>query len=76
MNWADLCQLYLAATSLAAIYLAMDRKPRVQRWAPIFGLLAQPMWFYLTWDQWGMRMLCGAYTLLWLRGLYHQWIKP
>lgn len=76
MNWDIIGQFYLACTGLTAIYLANEPKPRLRRWAPVFGLLGQPAWFYLTADKPGITILCVAYCLLWARGFYYAWIKP
>jgi len=44
----------------------------------VFGLLAQPFWFYATWqaEQWGIFALSFLYAASWLRGLWTQWVRP
>ena len=68
----------LTFLSLLAIYCAIDPKQSKRRYAPVFGLLAQPFWFYTTYQaqQWGIFVLSIAYTLLWLKGLYTAWLLP
>ncbi len=74
---SDLAQVWLAAFGLAAIFFTQRESARLQRWAPVCGLVAQPAWFYATWttDQIGIFILSIVYTLLWLDGLYRKWIK-
>ena len=42
-----------------------------RKWAPVFGLIGQPFWFYAAWtsQQWGIFALCFLYSLSWARGL-------
>ena len=49
-----------------------------RRWAPVFGILAQPFWFYATWqaEQWGIFALSFLYAASWIRGLWTQWVRP
>lgn len=64
-------QLPLAVLSLAAVALSQSTSPRRRALAPVFGLAAQPFWFWSTVEagQWGMVLLTAAYTAVWTRGL-------
>jgi hypothetical protein len=55
----------------------VTRKEQWKRWGYIFGLSAQPFWFYstITHEQWGMVLLCCWYTYCWGQGIYNYWIK-
>lgn len=71
-------QVFLLVFSILAIWCTQDRSPRVQRWGPVLGLLSQPFWFYATWqaEQMGMLVVCTAYTAIWAKGVYQQWLQP
>lgn len=69
-------QVLLAVLSLAAILFTQEPRLRCQKWAPVLGLLSQPFWFYSAWvsQQWGIFALCFAYTAIWARGFWVQWV--
>jgi hypothetical protein len=48
-------QIAILLTGVIAVWLTQDKRESWRRWAPIFGLLAQPFWFYAAWkaEQWG-----------------------
>jgi len=73
MNWT---QALLASLSLTALALQLSGRPRAERFAPLFGLAAQPFW-YLAASGWGMRIVVAAYACLWARRLWmnekHRW---
>jgi hypothetical protein len=71
-------QIAIAFTGVVALWLSQDRRHGARRWSPIFGLLAQPFWFYtaFTHQQWGVFTLCFLYTASWLRGLWNYWLQP
>ena len=64
-------QLPLAVLSLAAVALSQSTSPRRRALAPVFGLAAQPFWFWSTVEagQWGMVLLTAAYIAIWTRSL-------
>jgi hypothetical protein len=68
-------QIGIALLGVTAIWLSQGEKGK--KYACIFGLLAQPFWFYATWkaEQWGIFGLTFLYTLAWARGVYTNWIK-
>lgn len=70
-------QLAIAMFGIASIWTSQDGNPRVRRWACLFGICAQPFWFYatITAGQWGMFALTVAYTLGWARGIRTYWFK-
>lgn len=71
-------QTFIAVFGVVAVFLSQDRSAEVRRWAPVFGLLAQPFWFYATWqaEQWGIFALSFLYAASWIRGLWTQWVRP
>ena len=70
-------QIFLAVTGIIAIYLTQQQNEKYKKYAPIFGLLGQPVWFYVTYssEQYGMFILSVFYTLIWVLGFYNYWIK-
>lgn len=70
-------QIGIAFTGVVAIFLANDHRESWRRWAPVFGLLGQPFWFYTAYkaQQWGVFMLCVLYGLNWLRGFWNHWVR-
>lgn len=74
----SLDQLAIAFTGVIAIWLTQDARAHWRRWACVFGMCAQPFWFYATWraGQWGIFALSFLYTYAWWRGLWSQWLKP
>lgn len=71
-----IAQLGIAIFGVLAIWLAQDARLAVRRWAPVFGLLGQPFWFWsaCSAQQWGVFALCLLYTLAWARGL-RMWTR-
>ena len=66
-----IAQIGIAVFGVAAIWLSQDARLEVRRWAPVFGLVGQPFWFWSAYSaqQWGVFALCLFYTLAWARGL-------
>jgi hypothetical protein len=71
-------QIIIGVGGLASLWLSQDARPRVARWACLFGLAAQPAWFYTAYhaEQWGIFALTFAYIAGWSRGVWNFWIKP
>lgn len=71
-------QLLIALFGLSSIWLAMGNNPTGRRWAPIIGLAGQPFWFAFAIDAgaWGLLALVAAYSVVYLRGIYVQWLTP
>lgn len=71
-------QIVIAICGLSSVWLSQDARPRVARFACLFGLVAQPAWFYTSWQhqQWAIVALAFVYTAGWMRGVYNFWIKP
>lgn len=69
-----LCQILIGTLGLISVYLTATKRPNE---ACIFGLCAQPAWFYTTYhhEQWGIFFLAFAYTFMWCLGIYNYWIK-
>lgn len=68
-------QLCLAIFGLLSITMAMGGNARLRKWAPVVGLAGQPFWFLATvpTGQWGMVVLCIAYTVVYVWGIRVQW---
>jgi hypothetical protein len=73
-----LLQVVLATFGLASLFMALDARPTLRRWAPLVGLVGQPAWLLFAWglDAWGMFAVSVAYTLVYLRGAWVQWGRP
>ena len=71
-------QVVIGICGLASVWLSQDKRRAVQRWACIFGICAQPFWFYATWKagQWGIMALTVVYSIGWLRGVWNYWVRP
>lgn len=68
-------QIGIALCGVTAVFLSQDKRESWRKWACIFGLMAQPFWFYTTWThgQWAIFGLSFLYTYSWLRGLKTHW---
>ena len=68
-------QLFIALFGLTSIWLAMGNNPTGRKWAPLIGLAGQPFWALFAYQSnaWGLGVLVGAYTLVYLRGALLQW---
>lgn len=68
-------QLLIAVFGVSAVWLSQDERQSHRRWAPIFGLIGQPAWFWAayTGGQWGILALCFLYTASWAKGLRAHW---
>jgi len=71
-------QIAIPILGALAAWLSQERRPRLQRWACIFGLIGQPFWFWASWkaEQWGIFAVSVLYGAAWLRGLWVYWIRP
>lgn len=72
----SLDQIAIACTGVIAIWLSQDVRPQWRKWACIFGLCAQPFWFWTTYhaEQWGIFAMCFLYTWSWLKGFRNNWL--
>lgn len=70
-------QIVIGVCGIASCWLSQDRRPEVQRWACIFGIVAQPAWLYSSWNagQWGIFVLSLVYAAGWIRGFINFWVK-
>ena len=71
-----IAQIFIALFGVTAVALSQSLLATRRRWAPVFGLIGQPFWFYAAWEsqQWGIFALCLLYTLSWGKGFYTSWI--
>jgi hypothetical protein len=70
-------QIALAIFGVTATWLSQDKEPSKRKYAPLFGLIGQPFWFYTAYvnQQRGIFILCFFYTYSWWRGVRTYWIK-
>jgi hypothetical protein len=71
-------QILIPLTGVTAIWLTQSPNENARRYACLFGLAAQPFWFWATWEaqQWGIFAVSILYTASWLRGFRTHWLKP
>lgn len=69
-------QIAIIAFGALSVWLANDPRDGWRKWACIFGLSAQPFWFYATWKagQWGIFGITFVYAFAWARGFRYQWL--
>jgi hypothetical protein len=71
-------QAFIGIFGIASIILTNDPRANVRRYGCLFGMAAQPFWFYSAYsaEQWGIFALAFVYSAGWARGIWHQWIRP
>jgi hypothetical protein len=69
-------QIAISLCGALAVFLSQDRRAHWRRWACIFGLAAQPLWFDMAWraHQYGVLALCFVYAASWARGFTAHWL--
>lgn len=74
---AFVVQGVIVVCGVVSIWLTNAPTDRQRRWAPIFGVIAQPFWMYATWaaSQWGIFALSFVYAAGWIRGLRTYWFR-
>ncbi|WP_423454218.1 hypothetical protein [Ottowia sp. VDI28] len=70
-------QIAIALLGALAAWLSQARTDSARRWAPVFGMLGQPFWFYASWEagQWGIFVVSVLYALAWMKGLWVYWLS-
>lgn len=70
-------QVAICLCGVASVFLSQDMRLSRRKWACIFGLAAQPFWFWTAWQarQYGVLALCFVYAWLWTRGVKLYWIR-
>lgn len=68
----------IVVCGVISVFASQDARHSVRRWACVFGLIAQPFWFFATWraEQWGMLTLALFYSAGWMFGIWNFWISP
>ena len=71
-------QIGIVLTGVIAVWLTQDKREGWRRWACVFGMLAQPFWFYAAWkaEQWGILAITTLYAYAWARGVWTHWLAP
>lgn len=74
----ELDQIGIALFGVTGILLTQTKKEKYTKYACLFGIAAQPFWFYtsVTHKQWGIFLLNFLYAGAWLVGAWNYWIKP
>lgn len=67
------CQAWACVCGIIAIFLIARRN----KWGFVFGLIAQPAWYYTTvfHGQWLIFVLAIVYTINWCYGIYNWFFK-
>ncbi len=70
-------QAILGILGVTAIFLSQDKREKRRALAPIFGLAAQPFWFYTMYmaEQWAVFVLSFFYTYAWWLGFKLHWLR-
>lgn len=70
-------QVGIALFGCTAIWF-VGRPESWRRWGYMFGLCAQPFWFYMSIKEskWGLLALSCLYAYSWAQGVWFNWIKP
>lgn len=70
-------QTIIALTELLAIFMLQSESYQKRKYAPLFGLLGQPFWFYASYiaNQWGAFILCFFFTIAWLKMIKTYWFN-
>jgi len=72
-----IAQIGIALTGMLAIWLTQQPNKDWQRYACLFGMAAQPFWYYsaYTAEQWGILAMSVVYTYSWWIGIKTHWIN-
>ena len=72
-----IAQGFIALLGVTAVWLTQQPNESLKKYACLFGLAAQPFWFYAAWSaqQWGILALCFVYAGAWLMGFKHYWLN-
>jgi hypothetical protein len=70
-------QFAIGFFGVLSVWTSQSPYADMRKWASVFGLCAQPFWFYATAQagQWGIFILSLIYTFGWARGIHTYWIK-
>jgi hypothetical protein len=80
-NWIQLGILVFGCTGVCLLGIPDSwgaQWAELKRYAPILGLLSQPLWFVFSRRSkaWGIMILNIAYTISWSFGVWLNWIAP
>lgn len=72
-----IAQIFIALLGVTAVCLTQQKNERLKKYACLFGLAAQPFWFYSAWtaQQWGILALCFVYAGAWAVGFKTYWMR-
>lgn len=72
--WVD---IGILLTGASACWLSQDKRPNYRKWACVFGIVGQPLWFWTAYinEQWGVFLVSFIYTISWVRGIQNNWIE-
>lgn len=71
-------QIGIAFTGPVAIFLTQSKHAWLRRYACLFGISAQPFWFWSSYhaQQWGVLVLSFFYAAAWGKGVWQNWLRP
>ena len=72
-----LSQIIIFIFGVSAIFMSQSDVPKINRYACIVALIAQPFWFYTSWthQQYGIFIMSFFYTVAWGIGLKTHWFN-
>lgn len=69
-------QAIMAITGIVAVWMTQQTTyPELVKFAPVVGIISQPLWLYFTYTaaQYGMFITSIAYTYVWYLGVQTHW---
>lgn len=69
-----LIQSVIVVLGTTAVYLHGCEDPKVKRWGLVVALASEPFWLWQAVDlgAWGVAVMCGVFTVGWLRGIHNH----
>lgn len=69
------CQIWIAAFGMAAIWLVGRKDPKQRKRGFVLGVISQPAWLLASalQAQWGIFAVSCWYTYAWVSGLVNNW---
>jgi hypothetical protein len=77
IDWNLVSQIMIPILGLLSIFFLGCKKIRLVKFGFMFGLLAEPFWFYAayTHQQWGVLLIVCAYFIGHSRGLFNSYMR-
>lgn len=73
----QIIQVMIAVTGCLSLCLVTRENQKLNKWAPVVGLIGQPFWLYTSFieGEWGIFILSVVYTLIWFDSLRKNWFQ-